>query len=356
MYRILGISDCDGWNRILPPNRSVFGSHAFMSIAAGHNKYEPRLLVIEDCDGMIAYPYFLRSTCTLAFANGIAAFDSMTPEFTGPVVTGLTSTDLRLSFRTAIEVEWLKKGTIAEFAHLHPWGEQDGLLEPAFIAYDRDIVWIDVSLSHEVLWQEHFSHACRKNIKRSQRENVRVFEAETEEHFREFYRIYVQTMDRNNARSSYYFGIDYFLSIHEQLRDNARFVLAEHRGRIVAGVLYLHDADHVYSYLGGADDGSQDIRPSNAVVFDTINWAREHRKKRFVLGGGYQPNDGIFRFKSSFSQNVAKFCTYRRTHIPETYSQLERRWSELYGAMPDSTHFPRYRLCPESTKESSLVS
>ncbi len=33
---------------------------------------------------MIAYPYFLRPTGTMAFANGIAVFDSMTPEFTGP--------------------------------------------------------------------------------------------------------------------------------------------------------------------------------------------------------------------------------------------------------------------------------
>ena len=191
MYRILGIADCDEWNRVLPPNQSVFGSHAFMSIAATHNKYEPQLLVVEDCDGMIAYPYFLRPTGTMAFANGIAVFDSMTPEFTGPLVTGSASLDLRHSFRTAIETEWQKNSTIAEFAHLHPWGEQDGLLDPALIAYDRDIVWIDVSLSHDVLWKEHFSHACRKNIKRSQRENVRVFEAETEEHFREFFRIYV---------------------------------------------------------------------------------------------------------------------------------------------------------------------
>jgi hypothetical protein len=355
-YRILSLHDSLEWNRVLPPNQSVFGSHAFMSIAATHNKHEPQLLVVEDCDGMIAYPYFLRPTGTLAFANGIAVFDSMTPEFTGPVVTGIASPDLRHSFRTAIEAEWQKNRTIAEFAHLHPWGEQDGLLDPALIAYDRDIVWIDVSLSHEVLWREHFSHACRKNIKRSQRENVTVFEAETEEHFREFYRIYVHTMDRNNARSSYYFGLDYFLSISERLHDNARFVLAEHCGRVAAGVLYLHDANHVYSYLGGADDGSQDIRPSNAVVFNTVNWARDHGKRRFVLGGGYQPNDGIFRFKSSFSQHVARFCTYRRVHIAETYSELEHRWSEHYGPMPDSRHFPRYRLSPEPSHESNLVS
>jgi hypothetical protein len=352
-YRILGVSDRDEWNRVMPAYRSVFGCHTFISIAAAHNRYEPQLLVVEDCSGIIAYPYFLRPTNTLEFAPGIAAFDSMTPEFTGPIVTGFASAELRRSFKAAIEAEGQQHCIVSEFAHLYPWADQDGMLDVSLTTYDREIVWIDASLGKDVLWREHFSHACRKNINRSQRENVRVFEAETEDHIREFHRIYLHTMDRNNARSSYYFGLDYFLSIYRNLRSNARFVLAVHRGRIIASVLYLHDANDVYSYLGGADADSQEARPSNAVIFDTINWARDCRKKRFILGGGYRPDDGIFRFKASFSRNRAKFYTYRRVHIPETYAELERLWKERYSAAAPSRHFPPYRLFPDQVQQSN---
>jgi hypothetical protein len=352
-YRILGVRDRDEWNRVLPAYRSIFGSRTFMSIAAAHNRYEPQLLVVEDCGGVVAYPYFLRPTNTLEFAPDIAAFDSMTPEFTGPIVTGFASADLRRSFKTAIEAEVQKHCIVSEFGHLHPWADHDGLLDMSLTTHDREIVWIDVTLGKDVLWREHFSHACRKNINRSQRENVRVFEAETEDHIREFHRIYLHTMDRNNARSSYYFGLDYFLSIFRELRSNARFILAEHRGRIIASVLYLHDANNVYSYLGGADADSQEARPSNAVIFDTIKWAREYGKKRFILGGGYRPDDGIFRFKSSFSRNLVKFYTYRRIHIPETYAELERLWKERYGSVSVSRHFPPYRLFPDQIQPSS---
>jgi hypothetical protein len=352
-YRVLRVSDSDDWNRVLPAYRSIFGSHTFMSIAAAHNRYEPQLLVVEDGSGIIAYPYFLRPTNTLEFASGIVAFDSMTPEFTGPVVTGFASADLRRSFKAAIEAEVQQHCIVSEFAHLHPWADQDGMLDVSLTTYDREIVWIDVSLGKDVLWREHFSHACRKNINRSQRENVRVFEAETEDHIREFHRIYLHTMNRNNARSSYYFGLDYFLSIFRKLGSNARFVLAEHDGRIIASVLYLHDAHDVYSYLGGADADSQEARPSNAVIFDTINWARECRKKRFILGGGYRPDDGIFRFKSSFSRNLVKFYTYRRIHLSETYAELERLWKVRYGDASASRHFPPYRLFPDQAQQSN---
>jgi hypothetical protein len=351
-YRIVRVSDPDEWNRVLPAYRSIFASHTFMSIAAAHNRYEPQLLVVEDGSGIIAYPYFLRPTNALEFAPDIAAFDSMTPEFTGPIVTGFASADLRRSFKAAIEAEVRQHCIVSEFAHLHPWEDQEGMLDVSLTTYDREIVWIDVSLGKDVLWREHFSHACRKNINRSQRDNVRVFEAETEEHIREFYRIYVHTMDRNNAQSSYYFGLDYFLSIYRDLRSNARFVLAEHRGHIVASVLYVHDANDVYSYLGGADADSQEVRPSNAVIFDTINWAREHGKRRFILGGGYRPDDGIFRFKSSFSRNLMRFHTYRRVHIPETYTELERLWKGRYGAASTSRHFPPYRFFPDQAQPS----
>ena len=181
-YRILRASDRDQWNRVLPANRSIFGSHAFISIAAAHNGYEPQLLVVEDGSGIIAYPYFLRPTNTLEFASDIAAFDSMTPEFTGPVVTGFASADLRRSFKAATEAEVQQHCIVSEFAHLHPWADQSGMLDVSLTTYDREIVWIDVSLGKDVLWREHFSHACRKNINRSQRDNVRVFEAEPRTH------------------------------------------------------------------------------------------------------------------------------------------------------------------------------
>jgi lipid II:glycine glycyltransferase (peptidoglycan interpeptide bridge formation enzyme) len=119
-------------------------------------------------------------------------------------------------------------------------------------------------------------------------------------------------------------------------------MLARHRGKIIAGTLYLHDDTNVYSYLGGADQEYQNLRPSNAVVFGMVHWAHALRKRRLILGGGYRPDDGIFRFKSSFSPLRAPFKVYRKVHLSAAYQTLVAAWSAEADSDP-TTYFPAYR-------------
>jgi lipid II:glycine glycyltransferase (peptidoglycan interpeptide bridge formation enzyme) len=240
--------------------------------------------------------------------------------------------------------------------HLNPWSEGNELLDPTRVLYNRDIVWVDVSLGPERLWTEHFTHACRKNIKRAEREGIHVFEADCVDHIREFYRIYVGTMIRTNASSRYYFSMEYFLRFFDEMRRHARFTMAEHNGKIIGAILYTHDDDNIYSYLGGAESEFQQMRPTNAMVYDILRWGAAHGKKRLILGGGYRPNDGIFRFKSSFSKHVARFSTYREVHLPEDYSALEAQWREYnHSEKPETSYFPSYRWEPSDqlTERSS---
>jgi lipid II:glycine glycyltransferase (peptidoglycan interpeptide bridge formation enzyme) len=182
-------------------------------------------------------------------------------------------------------------------------------------------------MSEERLWAESFSHACRKNIKKAIKEGVRIYHAVGLADIQEFQRIYVATMERRHAMSKYYFPLSYFVSLFEQLPNNVVFVLAEYRNRIIASTLYLYDDTDVYSYLGGADEEFQDVRPTNLLIFQTIRWAQGLGKKRLILGGGYQPQDGIFRFKSGFSPLRASFKVYRHVQLAEEYEALCRCWS-----------------------------
>ncbi len=136
----------------------------------------------------------------------------------------------------------------------------------------------------------------------------------------------------------------YFQAIFEEMPSGARFALAEHDGRVIAATLYLHDSDDVYSYLGGADHEHQQLRPTNAVVHDTIRWAREQGKRRLILGGGYRPGDGIFRFKASFSPQRAELELARRVHLPDDLERLTEAWREHNGPGADpGDYFPAYR-------------
>jgi hypothetical protein len=355
---IHGVDESTRWRFVLPIQESVFGSVEFARIVEAHLGYQARLYVLQNNDSLIAYPFFSRSIRSLPLGQevGDGLSDTVSPEFTGPLARGGPIGPLAIEFQKKFATFAVDQGLVAEFIHLHPWKALTGALLGDCLQFSREIVYVDLTWSEERLWRTSFTPACRKNINRSQRDNVRIFEARTLGDIREFYRLYIQTMKARNALKQYYFSLDYFSAIFEQLRANARFVLAEYRDQVVAGTLYLHDRDDVYSYLGGADWRFQQVRPTNAIIYDTILWGKREGRKRLVLGGGYSPNDGILRFKASFSPERARFSVYKRVHLPEEYAALCRSWSSMYGQDSQaSAYFPPYRSLPdsESAEDSS---
>lgn len=338
--RLLTTADAEAWNAALPPERSAFGSLGFARAQERAGAAEHRLLVAEHEGAAVAYPLQLRPLADLPFEAELerGRCDAASPPFTGPLPTA-GEPDAGLA--AAVSEALAGAGVVAEFAHLHPWSAAPALAgggEP-----DREIVWVDVAQEPDRLWRESYSKACRKNVNRAEREGVVVREARDEADIAEFHRVYIQTMERNEARESYFLDRAYFESILAEMPDSARFALAEHEGAVVAAALYLHDADDVYSYLGGADHTHQRVRPTNAVVHDTIRWARDQGKRRLILGGGYRPDDGIFRFKASFSPLRATLELARRVHLPADYEALVAAWRARHAGSDDPGFFPAYR-------------
>ena len=339
--RIFTTADADAWNEALPPERSAFGSLGFARAQERAGAGEGRLLAAEG----VAYATQFRSVADLPFsaATAAASWDAASPPFTGPIVTGSPDPNVGEEIAALLRAE----AVVAEFAHLHPWNAQPALLGGA--EPDREIVWVDLTLDPERLWHDSYSKACRKNVNRAEREGVSVRAARDAADIAEFHRIYIATMERNKALGAYFFDLAYFQAIFEELPGGARFALAEHDGRVIAATLYLHDSDDVYSYLGGADHDHQQLRPTNVVVHETIRWAREQGKRRLILGGGYEPGDGIFRFKASFSPQRATLALARRIHLPQEYDALVAAWRAHHGdSSAEPAFFPAYRAAAPS--------
>jgi len=339
----LTTGDPDAWRKYLPESRSVFGSLGYARFCEAHRNFSSRLYVVESKYVTIAYPLLFRSLRNLPFRlETNAKWDATTPNFTGPLISG-DEPGLVDSFPILRDALFQGEGVVAEFAHLHPWSQARTLLGEG-CDYDRDIVWVDTTLSPEDLWRTHIEHACRKKIKQSEREGVKIIIASSDDHIREFYRVYRHTMERNQAEASYYLSYEIFRGFREELPDNARFVLAEYRDQIVAITLCLHDDNDAFCLYGGADAAFHHVRPTNAVFWDLICWAHQTGKKRLVLGGGNSPNDGIFRFKAGFSRFREPFYIYKRIHLARDYALLEqqhRRDNNLNG--DPVTYFPSYR-------------
>ncbi len=349
-FEVLTTRDVTTWRSIVPTNVSVFGGAEFASITERHAGSTANLFVYHQGDEVVVYPFFVRSVSDLPFAaeTPITACDILSPEYTGPLVKGNISQSTATGFQECFAAYCQQRQIVAEFAHLHPWGSSAELLVRENVRLDREIVYVDLTKTEEQLWNSSLSYACRKNIKRANKEGVRVYRATEPADVEKFYRIYVRTMDRRQALRRYHFPLSYFLELFQQMRGNAAFLLAEYKDQVVAATLYLHDDTDVYSYLGGADETFQHVRPTNAVIYEAMRWAQGLGKKRLILGGGYQPDDGIFRFKAGFSPLRAKFYVYKHVQMPEEYDALCRAWSEYHGRDVGSVngYFPAYRWNP----------
>jgi hypothetical protein len=341
------------WEQYLPASRCVFGSPAFVDLSETLEGGESRLFVTRHESGAIAYPFYLRTLPEGRFpVPGRPLYDTGTPPFTGPVLTGESSLELLSGFRSDFHSYCRQSGIISEFAHLHPWQSMEKCLVESDIHEDRQLVYVDTTLSEDELWSEHFAHACRKNLKRGQSEGVEVIEGRDRRDVQEFHRIYTLTMERRQAAERYLFPLEYFEEIQRRLPENSRFALAVHRGVVIAATLYMYDDETVYSYLGGADEGFQHLRPTNQVIFETIQWSRRTGRSRLLLGGGYKPDDGIFRFKSTFSKFRIPFRVYRTVHDPSLYE-----WACMHHGAPghgSTQFFPAYRDPARLECESDL--
>src|SRR5215510_5885690 len=233
----LSTSDSDLWRSYLPASKSVFGSLGYARICEDFRSCSPRLYVLESPEAVVCYPLMLRPLADLPFRlDTLAKWDSATPDFTGPLLFG-NDAEIATVFPKQRDVLFRDEGIVAEFAHVHPWSKGREMLGAGCI-YNRDLVWVDVTLAPEELSRNHFEHSCRKNISRAEKEGVRIFTASDDDHLREFYRIYRLTMNKNHALPSYYFSHEFFRAFREELPENTRFVMAEYRGQIVAATLY----------------------------------------------------------------------------------------------------------------------
>ena len=80
-----------------------------------------------------------------------------------------------------------------------------------------------------------------------------------------------------------------------------------------------------------------------------MNWCHQTGKQGFVLGGGYEPEDGIFKYKKSFAPNgLVPFQLWEENYNDKSYNSLveqRKHWEQSNAGewSPTEGYFPEYR-------------
>ncbi len=317
------------------PGREVYAHPAWARLHAAGGR--PFAAIWEGERGRVLYPFLLRET------GMDGATDIVTPYgYGGPLFWGADREAAARAFWPRFDAWAAEAGVVAEVIRF-------SLFEETLLAYPgarekrlRNVVRT-LDPEPEELWMD-VAHKVRKNVKTARRSGVEVERDAAGEELDAFLRVYSATMTRRGARPDYYFPRAYFERLLDEVPGSFAFFHARHSGRIVATELVLVSERNVYSFLGGTDERAYELRPNDVLKWEIALWARAAGKENFVLGGGSERDDGVFRYKLSFApRGEVLFCVGTRILHAGMYERLveERRRDPAWK--PRSGFVPLYR-------------
>lgn len=189
------------------------------------------------------------------------------------------------------------------------------------------------------IWMD-FKQNVRKNVRRANSKSLSCVVENTGNHLDDFLRIYYSTMDRASAENDYYFSKQFYNDLNE-MKENVMYFYVFFEGKIISTELVIYGSENAYSFLGGTDREYFELRPNDYLKYEIIKWAKEKGLKRFVLGGGYGSDDGIFQYKQHFSpRGVVDFYIGKKVFDKKMYDMLVELRS---GNILNDKFFPLYR-------------
>jgi lipid II:glycine glycyltransferase (peptidoglycan interpeptide bridge formation enzyme) len=199
------------------------------------------------------------------------------------------------------------------------------------------------------LWQG-VCRGHRSSINKARRNGVTIEARKIDdESLSEFETLYNETMERNQADPLWWhFPSSYFKNYVNCLGEEKILLFnAQYKGEIIASYLILHEFQTAYYHFGGSRELDFNLRANNLLIYEIALWAKKRGYRWFHLGGGIQPDDGVFRFKSGFSKSQALLFSCGRIHDQNRYTQLcsiKESWDLSRNIPPQqSSFFPAYR-------------
>lgn len=336
--------DRDEWLALLGewPEREVFAHPDYIDLYTDQGS-EALCAVMQTGDATVLYPFIKRSLqaepyCTECLYDIVTAYG-----YGGIYAYGQWTGESIREFCREFAVWAEGQGVVSEFIRFSLDSASREFYTGGAELNNHNVV-VDLTQSAEQMWSG-FKHKVRKNVNRARSHGIEIVFDDKGERLDDFLGIYFDTMDRRNAGKGYYFAREYFESIIRNLGNQFVFCHALLGDKVISTELVLVSQNNIYSFLGGTLDEYFEMRPNDLLKYEMINWGHGMGKKKFVLGGGYVPMDGIFQYKLAFAPDgVVPFYVGKQIFIPKKYTELIGNRRNLdHTWNPDENFFPLYR-------------
>lgn len=195
------------------------------------------------------------------------------------------------------------------FAWFDIWGSPGStrvpLLDAGYSGEEFHTPILNLQRPEQDLWRG-IGKKRRNLIRKAERSGVRIVVGDASL-IDAYHPLVVSTFQRKQVPI---YPKSFYRRIVEQLgaRGKARFLLAEHAGKFIAGAIFLVLNDTVYFWHGASDKDSPSIAQNDLIHWRLIQWARQegYRYYDFMV---VQPDrlPGLAHFKMSFGGEIVPF-------------------------------------------------
>ena len=324
----------------------------YVALDASRTETRPEAFLLQEDDKIFFIPYLLRSCSDIAESSAMEICDIISPYgYPGILMSEAAAEhpefpDFALQrFYHTLQA----KGVCSAFLRLHPiLGEKFAkVFQSDPLVENGKTVSMDLTLDEGAIWAK-----TRRGHQSTINKCIRLgFTAKTvsfNEYIDEFIAIYAETMDRVQARDSYYFSRDYFEGLLK-LGDKVHLGIVELESEIVCACLFFESCGIVQAHLGGTKTEFLKQSPFNLLLHHMRLWAKDRGNQYLHIGGGVGgKKDNLYTFKSGFSKQRHEFLTLRSVVDKKKYKNLlQLRASALNKSVAEleqSQFFPAYRV------------
>jgi len=342
MIKLFSLSEGQQWDECIKSfsEWDIYYLSGYVKAFHLHGDGDPFLFYYEENSLRAIYVYMRRPTSLPSI------FDSVTPYgYGGVLFEGDTSEENRKAFWSAY-VEKMHEEHIADnFVRYHPVLKNAVLMKTVSTVIDLGKTIAFDLTSPDVIWENIISKN-RNMIRKAEKNGIKIRHGKDLELFKDFRRIYNATMDKDNAEEYYYFGEQFYESIHNDLHDNYEMFYAVLNGEIIAMSIMLYGNKQMHYHLSGSMIEYRNMAPSNLLLYQAAIWGYEHGFKTFHLGGGVgSGEDNLYKFKAAFNKNSDfQFSIGKQVFDQEKYDELVKIRRESDPHFDDNSNFfPLYR-------------
>ena len=155
-----------------------------------------------------------------------------------------------------------------------------------------------------------FRGSTRRNIRKAEKQAVTVEKRHDPDAVKAFYRLNCMTRREHGLPPQ---PCGFFRNLHDQVVSQKKgcVLLAAHKGRTVAGAVYLFYQDKAIYKYGASDKTYQQLRANNLIMWEAIKTCAAANVTTFDFGRTDLDHEGLRRFKSGWG-TIEKTDRYYR--------------------------------------------